>query len=595
MDKLLIKIQDTVMKYADIVSQIADVDVEVVDSKLFRVAGTGMFRSRVNMDMSSEGYVYRYVLRTGKTMKIYDPGNEEICRSCPNRYNCREEIEISMPVRMNGDIIGIIGLVGTTREQKMNILKNEKLYMEFLEQIADFISAKAQEYVSQANKAALIGTLNYTMDYVTQGIILLGQDGTVTTANETAKQQLKLPNPEGMKAVIEATGDHVNSSNEYMLWLGEKKYTVLGQMNRLPNPSKRYHEVLLFTTRKDFQNKVYEITSTVQTLSCRNIIGGSDRTQKLKADIMKVAQSTSTVLITGESGTGKEMVATAIWNASDRKNGKFVAINCAAIPEALLESELFGYVKGAFTGADPNGRIGKFELANKGIIFLDEIGDMPLYLQAKLLRVLQERQIVRIGSNQQIPINVRVLAATNKNLKEMIREKKFREDLYYRLNVIPIEIAPLRERKEDIEALVLHFANRYAKLFNKDFWKVPDDVMNRLKQYPWPGNVRELENVTEFMINMMGPDGILGEDTLPQEILSNTWKDPVTAQTEAAAPRRQDDPVAEQILSLKEVERREIQKAIAKHGTTTQGKRTAAKELGIGLATLYRKLEELGI
>ena len=177
----------------------------------------------------------------------------------------------------------------------------------------------------------------------------------------------------------------------------------------------------------------------------------------------------------------------------------------------------------------------------------------------------------------------------------MIREKKFREDLYYRLNVIPLEIAPLRERKEDIEVLVLHFANRYAKLFNKDFWKIPEPVMERLKQYPWPGNVRELENVTEFMINMMGPDGILGEDTLPQEILSNTWQDPVAAKTEAAAPRRQEDPVEEQILSLKEVERREIQKAIAKHGTSTQGKRTAAKELGIGLATLYRKLEESGI
>ena len=593
MDKLLMKIQDTVMKYADIVSQIADIDVEVVDNELFRVAGTGMFRSKVNMDMSEEGYVYRHVLRTGKAMKIYDPGNEEICRTCPNRFGCREEIEISMPVRMNGDIIGIIGLVGTTREQKMNILKNEKLYMEFLEQISEFISAKAQEYVSQANKAALIGTLNYTMDYVTQGIIILGQDGTVTTANETAKQQLKLPNPEGLKAVIEATSDHVNSGNEYMLWLDQKKYTVLGQMNRLPNPSKRYHEVLLFTTRKDIQNKVYEITSTVQTLSCRNIIGGSERTQKLKADITKVAQSTSTVLITGESGTGKEMVATAIWNASDRKNGKFVAINCAAIPEALLESELFGYVKGAFTGADPNGRIGKFELANKGIIFLDEIGDMPLYLQAKLLRVLQERQIVRIGSNQQIPINVRVLAATNKNLKEMIREKKFREDLYYRLNVIPIEIAPLRERKEDIEALILHFANRYAKLFNKDFWKIPDDVMERLKQYPWPGNVRELENVTEFMINMMGPDGILGEDTLPQEILSNTWQDKLPVKRKELVRQEQLDEGP--ILSLKEVERREIQRAIAQYGTTTQGKRMAAKELGIGLATLYRKLEELGI
>lgn len=153
-------------------------------------------------------------------------------------------------------------------------------------------------------------------------------------------------------------------------------------------------------------------------------------------------------------------------------------------------------MKGAFTGVDPNGRIGKFELANKGVIFRDEIGDMPLYLQAKLLCVLQERKIVRIGSNQLIPIDVRVLAATNKDLREMIREKKFREDLYYRLNVIPLEIAPLRERREDIEELTLHFARRYAQLFKKDFRKITDDVMERLKDYEWKGNVREDKALT---------------------------------------------------------------------------------------------------
>lgn len=591
MSELLMKIQDTVMKYADIVSQIADVDVEVVDAQLYRVAGTGMFRSKINMDMSEEGYVYRHVLGTGKTMIIHNPGQEEICQSCPNRRDCREEIEISMPVRMDGEVIGIIGLVGSTREQKLNILQKEPLYMEFLEQIAEFISAKAQEYVSQAHKAALLGTLNYTMDYVEQGILILGENRTVTAANEHAKQQLKISHPEGLTVSIEATGDHVNNSNEYMLVLDEKQYVLLGQLHSLPKPSQSYAEVLIFTTRKYFQKKLYELTSTVQTLSCQNIIGRSDRTKKLKEDIVKVAKSTSTVLITGESGTGKEMVATAIWNASDRKNAKFVAINCAAIPEALLESELFGYVKGAFTGADPNGRIGKFELANKGIIFLDEIGDMPLYLQAKLLRVLQERTIVRIGSNQTIPLDVRVLAATNKDLKEMIREKRFREDLYYRLNVIPLEIAPLRERKEDIEDLILHYADRYAKLLNKDFWKIPDPILERLKNYLWPGNVRELENVTEFMINMMGPDGILSEDTLPPELLRNMQG---SAKSSAPEPEGQPEGDCQPVLSLKEVERREIRKAMAQFGTTTQGKKMAARELGIGLATLYRKLEEMG-
>lgn len=590
MSELLMKIQDTVIKYADIVSQIADVDVEVVDSRLYRVAGTGMFSSKINEDMSKEGYVYRHVLNTGKTTIIYDPGHEDICKSCPHHQDCKEEIEISMPVRMDSEIIGIIGLVAGTWEQKINILRKETLYMEFLEQIAEFISAKAQEYVSQAHKAALLGTLNYTMDYVDQGVIILDQNRMVTTANENAKRQLKISHPEGLPAAIEATGDHVNSSNEYMLILDGKQYALLGQLHTLPNPTQSYAEVLLFTTRKYFQKKLYELTNTVQTLSCQNIIGRSDRTKKLKTDIVKVAKSTSTVLITGESGTGKEMVATAIWNASDRKNGKFVAINCAAIPEALLESELFGYVKGAFTGADPNGRIGKFELANKGIIFLDEIGDMPLYLQAKLLWVLQERTIVRIGSNQTIPLDVRVLAATNKDLKEMIREKRFREDLYYRLNVIPIEIAPLRERKDDIEDLLLHFADRYAKLLRKDFWKIPGPVLERLQEYPWPGNVRELENVTEFMVNMMGPDGILSEDTLPPELLRNMQN---VAAEPVPEPLPQVSATQTPVLSLKEVERREIRKAMEQFGTSTQGKKMAAKELGIGLATLYRKLEEM--
>lgn len=351
MGKLLMKIQDTVMKYADIVSQIADVDVEVVDAHLYRVAGTGMFRSKINMDMSEEGYVYRHVLGTGKTMIIHDPGQEEICQSCPNRRDCREEIEISMPVRMDGEVIGIIGLVGSTREQKLNILQKEPLYMEFLEQIAEFISTKAQEYVSQAHKAALLGTLNYTMDYVEQGILILGENRTVTAANEHAKQQLKISHPEGLTVSIEATGDHVNNSNEYMLVLDEKQYVLLGQLHSLPKPSQSYAEVLIFTTRKYFQKKLYELTSTVQTLSCQNIIGRSDRTKKLKEDIVKVAKSTSTVLITGESGTGKEMVATAIWNASDRKKPNLWRLtvrpspspcwnrNCLAMSRVLLPAQ----------------------------------------------------------------------------------------------------------------------------------------------------------------------------------------------------------------------------------------------------------------
>lgn len=599
MSSLLLKIQDTVSKYADIVSRIAQVDVEVVDNNLFRVAGTGIFRQKLNVDMSSEGHVYRQVLRTGKTQIIYEPRKEKLCQDCPACNECQEEIEISMPVRMSGNIIGIIGLVGSTKEQKDRILAQEKLYLDFLEQIAVFIAAKAQEYVSQTSKNALLGTLNCTLDFIDQGIMILGTDGIITTANEAARQQLKINLLEGTLAVLEATGDHLNNSNEYKLKIGEQEFRIMGQLHSLPNPTKRYAEVILFHNSMDVRKKYYEMTSTAQSLSTKNMIGSSPKTQKLKQEIQKVAQSSSTVLITGESGTGKEMVASAIWSASDRKNGKFIAINCAAIPEALLESELFGYVKGAFSGADPNGRMGKFELANKGVIFLDEIGDMPLYLQSKLLRVLQERKIVRIGSNQLLPIDVRVLAATNKNLKEMIKEKKFREDLYYRLNVIPLEIPPLRERKEDIEELAVHFAQRYAQLFGKKFWKFTEPVMEKLRNYSWDGNVRELENVTEFMVNMMGPEGILDEDTLPEELRRETIS--VINSEEEDAPKFADtlqwmessSDADRPICTLQELERKEIRRALAKFGTTTEGKKRAAKELGIGLATLYRKMENM--
>ncbi len=585
MSSILMKIQDTVVKYADIVSKISQVDVEVVDERLFRVAGTGMFSGKVNEDMSAEGYVYHQVLKTGRRQVIYEPGREPICQSCPHCNACREEIEISMSIRLGSKIIGIIGLVGSTREQKDRIMQDEQLYMDFLEQIAEFISAKAGEYVEMENKDALLGTLNCTISHIEQGIMIRGSDGSITAANDAAKRQLEISMLEGNVARIVPTGDRMNDLTEYKLRIRDREFSVMGCMHELPKVTNRFSDVVVFDNIKDMQKKYYGTSTTMHPVDFCNIIGDSPQMKRLKAKIGKIARSSSTVLITGESGTGKEMVASTIWNASGRKDGRFVAINCAAIPEALLESELFGYVKGAFTGADPNGRIGKFELADKGMIFLDEIGDMPLYLQAKLLRVLQERKIIRIGSNQMIPIDVRIVAATNKDLKQMIREKKFREDLYYRLNVIPLEIPPLRERKEDIEMLAVFFAKRYARLLKKDFWKIPETVMDRLKAHPWEGNVRELENVMEFMVNMVGSDGILDEQTLP-----NDFRKQESRQTYRKEPESREDEV---LLSLKELECREIRRALEKFGNTTQGKKEAARVLGISLATLYRKMEEI--
>jgi formate hydrogenlyase transcriptional activator len=226
------------------------------------------------------------------------------------------------------------------------------------------------------------------------------------------------------------------------------------------------------------------------------IIGNSPRLKTVIESVRIVAPAGSTVLIQGETGTGKEMIARAIHNLSSRKGQAFVKVNCAAIPLGLLESELFGHEKGSFTGAIAQ-RIGRFELAHKGTLFLDEVGDIPLELQPKLLRVLQEQEFERLGSTRTQRVDVRVLAATNANLTQMVAEKKFRNDLYYRLKVFPIDVPPLRDRRDDIPLLVHYFANKYARRMGKQIESIPKETMDALSRYSWPGNIRELQNLME--------------------------------------------------------------------------------------------------
>lgn len=574
MERYLRKISDTVQKYAEIIAKVSRVDVEVVDDQLYRVAGTGMYADMVNQDMSQEGYIYRKVLQSGQRQIIYHPGMDPLCTNCPKCSICKEQVEISMPIRLGRHIIGVIGLVGSDAQQKQLILQNETTYLQLLDQIAEFIASKAREQVEAEQNQAMINALGRIIDHVEQGILILGEGDVVTKANQSACHQLGTTHLEDNPIQVMATGDQINGNAEYKLLLNGRTSTVMGELCPLHMADERYGKMLIFQESRNIHSHLYTMTTTVDP-HAKELIGSSPKTEALRREIEKVADSTSTVLITGESGTGKEMVATSIWRAGNRRDKRFVAINCGAIPEALLESELFGYVKGAFTGADPNGRVGKFELANQGVIFLDEIGDMPLYLQVKLLRVLQERTITRIGSNQVIPIDVRVIAATNKDLRDMIETKKFREDLYYRLNVIPIHIAPLRERVEDVEELTYLFVQRYAKLFGKRFCGIEADTMHKLQQYPWYGNVRELENTIEFMVNMMESNGILDDATLPKDFSKQLVKEP------------------KQIRSLKQLEQEEIGRALEYYGNTTRGKQLAAKKLGIGLATLYRKLEEI--
>ncbi len=308
-----------------------------------------------------------------------------------------------------------------------------------------------------------------------------------------------------------------------------------------------------------------------------NIIAESQAMRKVCEMIERVAPTDATVLIYGESGTGKELVAKAIHAYSRRKNAKFLPLNCAALPEALLESELFGHMKGAFTGASSD-KEGLFETADKGTIFLDEIGSLPVGIQAKLLRVLQDREIRRVGGNDSIPVDVRMLAATNSRLESLIQQGAFREDLYYRLSVIPLEIKPLRERHEDIVPLIYHFLRRDCRDEN-DLPKIESDVRQVLESYSWPGNVRELENAIKHALTF-AKNNVITADCLPVKIL-DVVKD-------RRLIRPEDDARGKSLKAFLRIKEHEYLSQVLSH---TQGdKQKAAKTLKISLATLYRKL-----
>jgi len=306
-------------------------------------------------------------------------------------------------------------------------------------------------------------------------------------------------------------------------------------------------------------------------MAISELIGSSPKFRAVLDEINMVAPVDSAVLVRGETGTGKEVVAQAIHDASPRRRNQFVAINCAAIPATLIESELFGHERGAFTGA-LTPRAGRFQLADRGTLFLDEIGDMPLELQPKLLRVLQEQRFERLGGSQSIQVNVRVIAATNQDLWAMVQQRKFRADLYYRLNVIPITLPPLRERRSDIPLLAAHFVRKYAERLAKPIPDIPGDVMEALRNHDWPGNIRELQNFIERAV-------IMSTGTV------------LRARIEELAPQ----PAASTVRTLADAERAHIIETLRETNGVVGGKSGAAARLGLPRTSLIARMQRLGL
>lgn len=441
--------------------------------------------------------------------------------------------------------------------------------------------------VAKDEMASAYRKLNTIMESMNEGVIAINRHGVITHCNTLAAELLNT-NPE--KCLGRAAADIFGADNILERVLREKgkfegrelvvntpkgRVTLICSAKTYKDAKDRTGVIAIMFEQKRVHRLVSAIAGTHSRFTFSDVVGSSQEIKKVVDMARKVARNDSTVLLLGESGTGKEIFAQAIHSHSDRKNEPFIAINCAAIPRALVESELFGYEEGSFTGGRKGGRPGKLELANGGTIFLDEIGDMPLEIQGSLLRFLQERKITRVGGHKDIPLDVRVIAATHKDMMMEVEKGNFRLDLFYRLNVVVLKLPSLRERKDDIIPLAEYFLRRYSNRMGKPEPIISEEATWLLYNYDWPGNVRELENTIEQAMN------ILEGKVLSASLLAENIK----------KVSRLDSDVANRGL-LKENEVTAIKQAIQ----LCQGNLTkSAKCLGIGRATLYRKMKILGI
>ncbi len=459
-------------------------------------------------------------------------------------------------------------------------------------------TAAPSEAQALERQGQLIEELQTLVNHVPYGLMVLEPGGVVRHLNAEAARQLRLPRHL-------AQGRTLGSLLDFDTMVEQVFLTGEGYVDRertIATPRFQLHVLDTAVPVKAADGRVLSVVNTFREISGAHrladrlagsharhtfdsIIGQSPALLATMAAARKAAAGQANVLLSGESGTGKEVFAQAIHNASARREGPFIAVNCAALPRDLIESELFGYAPGAFTGAQREGRPGKFEAASGGTIFLDEVSELPLDVQAKLLRVLQEREVVRLGSTRAVRMDARVVTASNRDLHAMVARKEFREDLYYRCHVIALTLPPLRERPADVALLATHFLARYGAALGKPVHPLPAAVLAALLQHPWPGNVRELENAMERLVNL-SEGGTLDAAVLglapPAHATGTTTYSGATPSVDATAPVR----------SLREAEREAIVQALRAHRFNVT---RAAQSLGIAKPTLYAKLRLHGI
>ncbi|MSU00396.1 sigma 54-interacting transcriptional regulator [Tissierella pigra] len=561
----------------DAMYSVTNIDITIVDENLNRIVATNNI-NKVFRNKAPVNSVFHKSLMTGKQYLITDTINDPLCLNCFNKDSCNELAELCIPIHFNGKIIGVLGMCAFNEKARDNIINNKDSYIKFENQLSNIICTilsekrfgELLEYRS-TELVTLINSLN-------EGIIILDNNMKIMTKNNYINERLDLD----INLILDIEEIIPKKSLEELdkkHFYGEVGPVKIGEYEFIINSNiikiggSKQGIILVFSDFNKMKESVLKSDLNKHITTFDNIIGESELLINAKRQAIQVAEKDVSVLLIGETGTGKEIFARAIHTASHRREDVFMAINCGAIPENLIESELFGYEKGSFTGANTTGKVGKFEIAKEGTLFLDEIGDLPYSMQVKILRALEEKEITKVGGHKSIKVNPRVISATHRDLHKMVREGCFREDLLYRLNVVPIYIPPLRERGYDIIMLSRYFLNHFSKIYKKDLLGFSAECEKYLLGYSYPGNIRELKNLIEYA-TIFEEDSIVGVKNIRKKIDS---KDKQDSKTLAEMTKIYEKTIIENYLN--------------RYGNSLEGKTEVAKQLGISMATLYRKIE----
>ncbi len=576
---------------AEAIAAVLKVDVTIIDKNFNRIAATGKYKKFIGNKIPGK-CLFELVIKEKKTnhIKRYLKDNEEkinpsVCENCEAKDRCTEYATIGYPIIMEHEVIGVIG-INIFNEKQLNIITEEfNSMIIFLNRLSTLLVGNIIYHETIKKLQIQTEETNHIIDSLSHGIMSVDNNGIIKYINHKGRKLLDIKEETllniNIKDII-TNFDIRLLSNEYKgkrISIRGKNESFLIKSSPIIFKGERVSNIIEFNKKIEEVQAAYKLFASSKIVRFEDILGSSSSIKNVKNIAKTIAKTDSTVLLRGESGTGKELFARAIHFESERRDAPFIAVNCASIPDNLLESEFFGYEGGAFSGAKREGQMGKFELANGGTIFLDEIGDLPLHLQPKILRVLQEQSFTKIGGKEEIFVDVRIIAATNRDLESMVKNVQFREDLYYRLNVIPIYLPSLKTREEDIILLSEYLIDKFCGRSNLPMKQLSQEVKQAFMNYSWPGNIRELENIIEYIVNTTKEKTIYIEH-LPKSfnILKDHNKNNKSLQDR-----------------LYQYEKNLLLSMIKEYGEDGKGKERIAKELDINLSTLYRKLKKYNL